>query len=1740
MLDNLSFDVVQDIEIAATRDAGQAQEIELQEHDVVALSLEDGSEIVLPAWELEGELLRHGKQTRDDGVLELGSTYWDQSVITRTRGLKDIFLKALRVFRPVERAANFTAAQIAARIEGKLSHEGRISRLQFDSSGSLSELIPVEAAQIPTDRPVLLLIHGTASTTEGSFGGLWGSDQHQAMVRLRDTYGTHIYALEHFTLSKTVFENAIDVLAGLPQGARLHLVSHSRGGQVGELLCRCMRSDGAYFDARDFALLAADNDLHAIGLDDAYRAALKQQLETVSQLLKEKNISVEKFTRVACPVGGTSILSSRVDRWLNIVLSAMSLAGLKAFPAYALMREFLLEVIASRRDASEFPGLEGMLPSSPLAQMLNRPDIVLRSDLTVIAGDIKGASLKSLALVLMTDWIYGDDHDLVVNTASMRGGAQRADNAAREFFETGAGVSHFNYFRNGRSAEVVVRSLVQPRESLSDLAPLTVGITERIRGISTPPQTGDRPVLYILPGIMGSHLDLRNQRIWLDKSELLLGGMRKLRMANNPWISATGVHESSYADLIAFMAQTHDVKVFPFDWRLPIEQEARRLKEHVEDTLQHSSHPVRFLAHSMGGLVVRAMFAVGGDLYQRLAARAGFRFVMLGTPTGGSHEIVRVLLGFKGLLKLLAFVDVTSSKTEILDVISKFDGLLHMLPETDVDANNYFTDAVWNRLDEISLLRWVKPQREKLADAQEFRQKMLRFELDPGTTIYVAGKARQTVVSMGFDSSKPRRPLVFYATDHGDGSVPWSTGVPDGIKPIFTDAEHGELPAYQEAFSGYLELLTVGETASAQFSTVHGRETRSDAPLFEYKEDELDRVPVIEDIDKLVFARSKPRPQQPSQPPLRVGVVHGDLRQTDAVIMVGHYVGDAIIHAEKVIDGCLQGRLSRLHEIGTYPRRVGEVEVFLGCESGILAGAIVLGLGDFGTLTAGKMVQAYREGVLAFSRARDNTAMGSQKTRPLKLATLLVGAGATGIGIESSVAALVKGVQQANATLRLVGAESACIAEVEVIELWQDRALQAGHALRSLALTHSRYPVQVLPYQSTLGGRKRIRFDEPPSWWRRIEITRDPEAEDTLRFRVVSDRARIDERLVRGRLGVIESYVQSAARYRTASHADFGITLFEYLVPYAYKPFGVDEEQLVLTVDDHTATIPWELMVDRSAAPDQGEHQPLAVSAGMIRQLSPTSFEEEFRPVCARNQALIIANPANTQLADLPGARQEAEQVLKQLNQHGMDVQMCINARPNTIREQLVADDYRILHIAGHGLARLDAEGIREAGMVMEHGELLTGVDIGALRCVPEVVFINCCHVGQFSEPSATSAAEHFRLVAASLSRKLIAMGAKAVVAAGWAINDKAADAFAKRFYQKMLAGSEFGVAVIAARRQAYDVSRDNTWGAYQCYGNPGFRFTRVQQEATPQNHQPAFLALEEALVHAEDLARWARRATPAQAQEIARQLQLAPSAMQQEWLADDGRLAHNLALAFWSLGDHAQASRFAGVGSQARRHVPVALLALQQHGKVCAAISDGQPPAEALVIAQSAMQSMHMLAQASPGHTMVLSHAGHIALICAQMDDSARLAYLNKAQAFFESAAEYSPGSAHVQAWAWLCEGLALRTSSRAVPSHKRTQRLAAINAALEAADELTPAEMEWLPANLILTKAIWAADAGVVGGIESDIPDREQTSIATQRQAATFWQTARQHLAHWAEEHPQSDAAQLLKALQNNGFSF
>ena len=151
------------------------------------------------------------------------------------------------------------------------------------------------------------------------------------------------------------------------------------------------------------------------------------------------------------------------------------------------------------------------------------------------------------------------------------------------------------------------------------------------------------------------------------------------------------------------------------------------------------------------------------------------------------------------------------------------------------------------------------------------------------------------------------------------------------------------------------------------------------------------------------------------------------------------------------------------------------------------------------------------------------------------------------------------------------------------------------------------------------------------------------------------------------------------------------------------------------------------------------------------------------------------------------------------------------------------------IHVAGHGRFDAESKDPLRNGIVISADEILGPVQFRQRLVAPDLVFLNCCHIGRIDPQSDTAEdRSNYAHLAASLALELLRSGVTAVVAAGWAVNDRQASEFASRFYRCMLSGESFGEAVKEPRTAAFD-GRTNTWAAYQCYGDPDFQLRTVR-----------------------------------------------------------------------------------------------------------------------------------------------------------------------------------------------------------------------------------------------------------------------------------------------------------------------
>jgi tetratricopeptide (TPR) repeat protein len=354
-----------------------------------------------------------------------------------------------------------------------------------------------------------------------------------------------------------------------------------------------------------------------------------------------------------------------------------------------------------------------------------------------------------------------------------------------------------------------------------------------------------------------------------------------------------------------------------------------------------------------------------------------------------------------------------------------------------------------------------------------------------------------------------------------------------------------------------------------------------------------------------------------------------------------------------------------------------------------------------------------------------------------------------------------------------------------------------------------------------------------------------------ITYTLDTKRARAEVRAQKTQSRLLRNLIVQASNDQN-TYAQIGRTLFNLLVPVEMEPFLAGTTEMQIEVGPGTAGIPWELL----DTPAVGSHddRPWAIRTKLLRKLRTTDFRAQVSDASTDSRILVIGEPAcdTSVYPRLPGARAEARAVVDRLTEPGgiavERVVPLISPDGNRVEvdalkvvNTLFSRDWRIIHISGHGeppeaidpAAAACGTNRRDGdprGVVLSDGTFLGPREIKMLRTVPELVFVNCCYLAArnpdqlFQADSPADPSYNRPLFAATIAEELIRLGVRCVIAAGWAVRDDAAQTFATTFYDALLRGRRFIDAVGEARQEAYR-ENDNTWAAYQCYGDPDWYF---------------------------------------------------------------------------------------------------------------------------------------------------------------------------------------------------------------------------------------------------------------------------------------------------------------------------
>lgn len=1470
-----------------------------------------------------------GDVTLEPGAVQVPINAQWQGMGGANRGMvSDLVFKALELvgLDPRDALAKLAAAELGNLLDGQVN-EG-VYALKQTGLGSLKSAkpAPIQASTEPT----LVLIHGTFVDTDSTFGKWWVG--HSGLVaQLFQHYGDRVYALDHGTVMRSPIANALVLAEALPQGARLHLVTHSRGGLVAEVLLRASRG-------------VSDADL-AVFEGDAYEQH-RLDLGALGRMLHSKQVTVERIVRVACPAYGTLLASNRLDAYLSALAWLLERVGVPVLPE--LVR-FADAIAREGAKPESMPGIEGMRRSSAVVQWLNQEGPAAPSALRVVAGDIIGDSLVSWVKTLLADSYYWTDNDLVVQTSSMYGGMARVDEANFLLDRSGQ-TDHFSYFKNDRTANGIAQALMQEHpDGFAPIGPLSRAGQDAsgTRGAPIALGDGSLPAVIVLPGIVGSNLKRGNTREWLAWWRLF--GMMERIDINEPGVSEDGPVESYYNDLMDHLRSSHEVVPFGYDWRVSLSASAALLALCVEQLLERrktSHQPVRVLAHSMGGMVLRVMQLEHPDVWQAMLATHGARVLLLGPPNAGSWAPMSIYTGDDNFGRLLSTVGGAFQEQTARQKMAQFPGLLQLQAGLtdpslhlssaqcwkqmgDKDFNAALASRTWHDTDEqVAAYRWAQPLQADLTQAASLRRQLdaqlPALLTDASKLAIVLGQAPDTPCGLGWDD----RGMHYLSTAEGDGRVTWEAACLPGVATWKTDHVHGDLPKIKANFAAYVELLTTGRTSSSGLTswTTRGgsqgtpnvqRAARA-VPRLRDNAQPSDATPVSEQTLLAAAMGSLPTGTmpdlQPGGPVLTVEVLNGDLKFIREALLLGHSRSLALTGSEWIVNGLMGNALQEALALGLYPDRLGQHQIFINqyaTPDNPFAlprpqAAIVVGLGDEGELQPNLLIAAVRQAVLAYQRHLVKPPNGEAGAT---LASTTLGSGGS-LSIGQSVTALVQGVLDANA--RLASASPAVswppVMRLQVVELFHNRALEAWHTLRA-AIDSGAVSAVLLPHVRVQNGAR----SQPAGGHYRgadydlIRISQKPCAPSAsqveLGFSINTTRARSEGLGKVTQSGLVAALV-AAAEGNTRFDADLARSLFQLLLPQELKSHLGMANTLVFEVDSDTAAYPWE-MVDDSEAQQAGMGEPwaLRLTGALLRKLLVDEFRRQ--PVDAQtDDVLVVGAPkldATAAMPDLPGARAEATAVAALFESNA---QLLLDSDFLNIVKPALARPWKIIHMAGHG--KYDAER-GQTGMLMSGGLVFGPTEFESMPTVPELVFVNCCHLGKtehVNQPKHT-------LFAANVAEQLIRNGVRCVVAAGWAVDDDAAQAFALGFYGALLRGSNFAAAVHTARRDAYNRNpASNTWAAYQCYGDPAWTLrrgaARVATVVRPSK-TPVLPTQDELLLALEAIACDAQGATDAQGKQMRDKLNQLEAASPDAWKAC-GAVAEALGLAWRDVGDKAKA----------------------------------------------------------------------------------------------------------------------------------------------------------------------------------------------------------------------------------------
>ncbi len=317
-------------------------------------------------------------------------------------------------------------------------------------------------------------------------------------------------------------------------------------------------------------------------------------------------------------------------------------------------------------------------------------------------------------------------------------------------------------------------------------------LARRAQRVGTNPRM---PRVLLVPGIMGSQLGLRRTApqphdiLWLDPLDIQAGRLSVLRLPGSARVVSLGIVLFSYLRLKLYLqSRGAAVEAHDYDWRLPVAQLGRQLAARL---YRLRAGRVAVVAHSMGGLLVRAALAQPGTAHVE-------RAILLGTPLLGSFAAVQALRGTYAVVRKVARLDARASAERLSSqVFSSFPSLYDLLPCTP--GADLLRAQAWPR-------GGPQPRARLLAAAR--RERAALGALDRRYTL-IAGVGQETVTGL----TRRGAHFVYTLTRGGDGTVPVTSAAPRGARCLYTATAHSDLTRDPVVAAAIVDLLRRGTSS---------------------------------------------------------------------------------------------------------------------------------------------------------------------------------------------------------------------------------------------------------------------------------------------------------------------------------------------------------------------------------------------------------------------------------------------------------------------------------------------------------------------------------------------------------------------------------------------------------------------------------------------------------------------------------------------------------------------------------------------------------------------------------------------------------------------------------------------------------------------------------------------------------------------------------------------------------------